>query len=184
MKPTVLVATTDRWYPTVRLAMALANAGCKVEAVCPSRHPVAKTRAVPRPYLYRGITPLKSFTEAIAATKPDFILPGDDLATRHLHELHRRNRQKGRAGAAICELIERSLGAPESFPIVYARTNFMELARKEGIRVPETQIIADLNDLKNRIDRLGFPLVLKADGTSGGDGVRVVHTAKEATRAF
>src|SRR5580698_68669 len=184
MKPTVLVATTDRWYPTVRLAMALANAGCKVEAVCPSRHPVAKTRAVTRPYLYRGLTPLKSFTDAIAATNPDFILPGDDLATRHLHELHRLERQKGEAGAAICELIERSLGAPESFPIVYARTSFMELARKEGIRVPETQIIATISDLRDWIGRTGFPTVLKADGSSGGYGVRVVDTMKEAVRAF
>jgi aspartokinase/homoserine dehydrogenase 1 len=184
MKPTVLVATTDRWYPTVRLAMALANAGCKVEAVCPSRHPVAKTRAVPRPYLYRGLAPLKSFTEAIAATKPDFILPGDDLATRHLHELHHRERQKGKAGAALCELIERSLGAPESFPIVYARTSFMEVARREGIRVPETQIIATISDLRDWIGRTDFPAVLKADGSSGGYGVRIVNTTKEAVRAF
>src|ERR1700732_951114 len=38
MKPTVLVVTTDRWVPTARLAMALTNAGCTVEAVCPPRH--------------------------------------------------------------------------------------------------------------------------------------------------
>ncbi len=164
--------------------MALADAGCKVEAVCPSGHPILKTRAVSRHHLYRGLTPLKSFADAIAATKPDFIVPGDDLATQHLHELHRRERQKGKAGAATCELIERSLGAPESFPIVYERTSFMEVARKEGLRVPETQIIADVKDLKNWTGRVGFPVVLKADGTSGGVGVKIVHTTKEAARAF
>jgi aspartokinase/homoserine dehydrogenase 1 len=184
VKPTVLIATTDRWYPTARLGMALANAGCNVEGVCPSGHPLAKTRAVPRPHLYRGLTPLKSFADAIAATKPDFIVPGDDLATRHLHEIHRREQQKGRAGSAICELIERSLGAPESFSIAYARTSFMEVARKEGIRVPETQIIADVRGLRSWIDRKGFPVVLKADGTSGGVGVRVVHTMDQAARGF
>jgi len=31
---------------------------------------------------------------------------------------------------------------------------------------------------------MGFPTVLKANGTSGGEGVRVVHTAQEAERAF
>jgi len=184
MKPTVLVVATDRWYPTARLGMALANAGCKVEALCPSGHPLAKTRAVPRLHLYQGLTPLKSLADAITATDPDFVVPGDDLATRHLHELHRRNRQNGKAGAAICELIERSLGAPESFPIVYARTSFMELARREGVRVPETQVLADIGDLRDWIGRRGFPIVLKADGTSGGDGVRIVHTTEEALRAF
>jgi len=184
VKPTVLVATTDRWFPTARLAMALASAGCKVEAICPSGHPLAKTRAVQQPQLYRGLTPLKSFADAIAATMPNFIIPGDDLATRHLHQIHHREQQKGKAGVAICELIERSLGSPESFPVVYARTGFMELARREGIRAPETQVVANISDLRNWIDRMGLPMVLKADGTSGGDGVRVVHTPEEAERAF
>lgn len=164
--------------------MALASAGCKVEAICPSGHPLAKTRAVQQPRLYRGLTPLKSFADAIAATMPNFIIPGDDLATRHLHQIHHRAQQKGKAGVAICELIERSLGSPESFPVVYARTGFMELARDEGIRAPETQVVANISDLKNWIDRMGLPMVLKADGTSGGDGVRVVHTPEEAERAF
>jgi formate-dependent phosphoribosylglycinamide formyltransferase (GAR transformylase) len=31
---------------------------------------------------------------------------------------------------------------------------------------------------------VGFPFVLKADGTSGGYGVRIVHTAEEAEAAF
>ena len=33
MKPTALVATTYKWYPTARLAVALAKAGFRVEAV-------------------------------------------------------------------------------------------------------------------------------------------------------
>jgi aspartokinase/homoserine dehydrogenase 1 len=184
VKPTVLVATTDRWVPTARLAMALADAGCKVEVVCPSGHPVAMTKAAPQSCGYRGLTPLKSFAEAIAAIKPDFIIPGDDLATRHLHELHRRERQNGKAGAAVRELIERSLGAPESFPVMYARTSFMKLAREQGIRVPETQVIAGIGDVTDGIHRMSFPIVLKADATSGGDGVRIVHTPEEAARAF
>jgi biotin carboxylase len=34
------------------------------------------------------------------------------------------------------------------------------------------------------VARTGFPTVLKADGTSGGDGVRIVHTLEEAKRSF
>ena len=184
MKPTVLIATTDRWYPAARLGMALAKAGCRVEAVCPADHPIAKTSAVRDVCSYSGLAAVKSFGEAIARTKPDFVVSGDDLATRHLQELHDRARRLGDAGNSICALIERSLGASESFPIVYARTAFIELARAEGLRAPATEVIHDKAGLRKWISRVGLPTVLKADGTSGGDGVRVVHTAEEAEPAF
>ena len=184
MKPTILLATTSRWYPTARLSMALARAGCTVEAVCPSRHPLAKTRAVRRTFSYNGLTPLKSFAHAIAATNPDMVIPGDDLATRHLHGLYHQARKSGNGGAEICALIERSLGASESFPLEYARTSFMDAARAEGIRVPKTGVVASVDDLRKWIAQAGFPLVLKANGTSGGYGVRIVHTPEEAESAF
>jgi hypothetical protein len=184
LKPTILLATTSRWYPTARLSMALARAGCTVEAVCPSRHPLAKTRAVRRTFSYNGLTPLQSFARAIAATKPDMVIPGDDLATKHLHSLYHQARNRGNDGAEICSLIERSLGASDSFPLEYARTSFMDAARAEGIRVPKTGIVANLEDLRKWISQAGFPLVLKANGTSGGYGVRIVHTPEEAERAF
>ena len=184
MKPTVLVATTSRWFPTARLAVALAQAGFTVDAVCPPRHPLGKTRAVGQICPYRGLAPLRSFVEAIAARRPDLILPGDDLATRHLHHLYSRENRQGRAGSPICQLIERSLGAAESFSVVYARTAFMQLAQEEGIRIPRTEIISNTHDLRAWVARMGFPTVLKADCTSGGEGVRVVHTIEQAEHAY
>jgi len=184
VKPTVLIATTSRWFPTARLAMALANAGCVVDAVCPSGHPLGKMNSVRQAHAYRGLMPLASFAEAIAGTKPDFIVPGDDRATSHLHNLHARERRLGSAGQWVCQLIERSLGAPESFPVVYARTPFMDMAREEGVRAPKTEVIANLHDLRQWVARVGLPTILKANGTSGGEGVRVAHTLEEAERAF
>jgi carbamoylphosphate synthase large subunit len=179
VKPTVLIATTSNWFPTARLAMALAHAGCTVDAVCPSRHPLGKISAVRQTYGYRGLTPLASFAHAIAGSRPDLVVPGDDLATLHLHRLHQRER-----GTETATLIERSLGSPESFPVVYARTAFIELARKQGLRAPQTEVIADARALRDWVKRMGFPTVLKSNGTCGGDGVRVVHTLEEAERAF
>lgn len=184
VRPTFLVATTCRWVSTARLAMAMANAGCTVEAVCPPRHPLSKTSAVHRTHAYSTVTPLASFADAIAAAKPDFIVPCDDLAARHLHDLYHRERSHGESPASICALIERSIGSPESFPIVFARTAFMELAEQEGIRVPETAVIRNIDDLGKCIAEMGLPIVLKANGTSGGEGVRVVRTIEEAERAF
>jgi hypothetical protein len=182
--PTVLVATTSRWYPTARLAMALANYGCVVEMLCPLGHPITKTMAARKTYRYHGLTPLRSFAAAITNAQPDLIIPGDDLATRQLHRLYDREQRNGEAGSFICQLIERSLGPAESFPVAYTRSALIDLAQQEGIRVPATKAITNLDELKDWIIRNGFPVVLKANGTSGGDGVRIVRTLDEAERAF
>jgi hypothetical protein len=179
-KPKVLIVTASSWFPTARLAMALAHAGCTVDAICPAGHPLRKSRAVSKTYFYRGLAPLGSLAHAIAETQPDLIVPGDDLATSQLHQLHSRDGGRGE----VSQLIERSLGTSESFPVVYARTRFIELAVEEGVRAPRTEVVAGPQALQQWISRLGFPFVLKANGTSGGDGVRVVHTLEAAQRAL
>jgi hypothetical protein len=184
VKPKVLVVTTFRWYPTARLAMALANAGCTVEILCPAGHPVSKTKAADRMHDYNGLTPVRSLRYAIAQAAPELIVPGDDLATLHLHRLYDLEKRNGQADSAVCALIERSLGAAENFPVAYARTAFMKLAEEESIRIPKTEVIQDLNHLKDWNAGNGFPAVLKANGTSGGYGVRVVNTMQDAERAF
>lgn len=184
MKPIVLLATTSSYYPAARLLAALADAGCIVDAVCPAAHPLRVTTAVRHAYVYRGLAPLRSFAKAIAASTPDLIVSGDDLATWHLHALHAAEHRSGKSNSSLCALIERSLGEARSFPIVSQRGAFMELALQEDVRVPATQVLRNEGDLGNWIESMGFPAILKADGTSGGDGVKVVGTPAEAERAF
>lgn len=184
MKPTLLIATTARWFPTARLAVALANSGFTVDAVCPSNHPLSETDVVRRIYSYRGLDALTFFGDAISAAKPDLIVPGDDLATQHLHLLYDQGRRNGDAGATVCALIERSLGTSNGFAVINSRTKFMELAQSEGIRVPKTEVVRDGNDLKRWFAQAGLPVVLKSDGSSGGDGVRVARTLEDAERAL
>jgi hypothetical protein len=184
VKLTVLVVTTTNWVPTARLAMALVDAGFRVEALCPSRHPIAQAHAASRLHVYQGLRPLRSLVRAIALAKPDLVLPGDDLATSHLHELLRRRALYSADAPGIESLIERSLGAPESFAIVESRAAFMKVAQEEGIRVPRTGITGTDEEVDNWIRADGLPAVLKADGTSGGEGVRIARTATDARRAF
>ena len=125
MRPKVLLAMTTRWTPMVRLAMALDNAGFTVVAVCLPRHPLEKTRAARETYTYNSLAPLRSLASAITASKPDLILPGDDLATMQLHALYEREFNRGGKTAPICCVIERSLGSPSSFPQVYARAGLL-----------------------------------------------------------
>ena len=164
--------------------MALANAGFKVEMLCPAGHPVRETLAVSRIHVYDGLMPLRSLRRAIATAKPDLVLPGDDLATFHLHDLYRQRETPTERTSIERSLIERSLGSPESFPIVQSRAAFMELALQEGVRIPKTEVIQSIENVKDAMERVGLPAVIKADGTSGGDGVRVVRTVAEGQSAF
>ena len=76
------------------------------------------------------------------------------------------------------------MGRPESFPVVFARHSSLERAREEEVRSPRTEVINSSDDLRRWANETGFPAVLKADGTSGGNGVRIVRTFEEAERAF
>jgi hypothetical protein len=143
-----------------------------------------KTNAVQERYRYHGLLPLTSFSDAINEAKPDLIIPGDDLATQHLHRLHERESRKGNSKSSLQSLIERSLGSADGFPVAYSRITFIDIAREEGIRTPETASIKSASELREWIARFGLPMVLKADGTNGGEGVRIVRAEKDAERAF
>ena len=184
MKPTVLVAATSHWFPAARLAMALAKAGCEVEAVCPARHPLSKIKAVKRTHPFSVMTPVSSVEKAMVETNPNLVIPGDDLATHYLHRLCEKQKARGDKGAKICNVIERSLGVSQNFPILYKRAAFMRLAQEQGVRTPNTAVIQNLDDLQSWTTQFGFPTVLKADGTSGGEGVRMVRTLEEAMSAY
>jgi hypothetical protein len=184
LKPTVLLVSTMRWLPTARLGVALANAGFSVESVCPAGHLIAKTTAVKRIFAYRGLAPLDSINAAISATKPNLLICGDDLATRHLHRIYEQNLRAGKSGASCCALIERSIGAAEHFAVIEDRASFMRVAQEAGVRVPETTAILSSKELEQWIAQTGFPIVLKANGTWGGVGVRIVHNAAEARSAL
>ncbi|HEX5424672.1 MAG TPA: ATP-grasp domain-containing protein [Candidatus Acidoferrales bacterium] len=184
MKPTVLIAATKRWFPTARLAMALSNAGFTIEAVCLSNHPLEKTSVVRRIYGYDGFAPVTSFANAIAASAPALIVPADEYAVFCLHRLFYQSRDRGDEGKKICALIEESLGPEQTFGAVQHRAPLMKLAAEESIRAPRTAVVTDKAELRKCCEQLLFPIVLKADGTSSGEGVRVARTPEEAERFF
>ena len=184
MKPTVLILTTSPTFSPARLAMALAKVGCIIEAVCPPGHPLRKTRSVRRTHNYNCLSPMSSLLNAITSAKPDLVVPGDDLAAQHFHDLHQRVQRNGEAAPLTSTLIERSLGASKNFQIVYARSAFLGIAREEGIRAPKTEIVTNKDGLERCAARIGFPMVLKADCTSGGDGVKIVDTLEDADGAL
>ena len=161
--------------------MAFASIGHRVEAICPAHHPLAKTKAVRTLYRYSALRPLDALAKAILRAEPALIVPCDDRAIAHLHELHASTRH---ASPALNAVIERSLGAVESFSVVERRSDLIAVARTEGIRAPDMMQVATIDELRIALDRVGLPAVMKVDGTWGGLGVRVVHSFAEAARTL
>jgi len=181
--PRILLAATVRWPLAARLAIALRQRGCAVEAWCPRGHPLENTQAVARIHRNGVLAPLRSLRRALEAAAPDFVVPCDDDAALQLHALHER---LGAAGGpdALIRLIERSLGAPASCTLATARGELMALARDAGVRVPATAVVATPAGLAAWIAEHGLPAVLKTDRSWGGLGVAVVRTADQARAAF
>lgn len=183
--PRVLLTDTDRRPYAARLALVLTAAGCEVSAICSTRgHPLLKTRVVRQTHPYRALRPLESLIDAIEAAEPDIVIPCDDRGVRHLHDLYARARMRTNAGSKLAALIERSLGSPESYPVVSARYDLLRIAAEEGFRVPQTKLIQMPHDLKAWQAVQPFPWVLKADETWGGRGVRIAHTPEQAEQLF
>jgi hypothetical protein len=182
--PRILLTDTYRAGFAARLAMAFSKARCSVAGICPSHHPFHKTRGIQRTFRYSGIRPLDSLRRAIEEFDPHVIVPCDDRGVKHLHELYALERYRRGSGTFVAEIIERSLGSPKSYPTVSARNELLRIAREEGVRVPETNLIESLDDLKCWNAERAYPFVLKADGTSGGRGVRIAHNREQAEQFF
>lgn len=178
--PTVLLASTTRWALGARLAISLSTAGCKVSAVCLSDDRLLlKTNAVDRTFVYSGVRPLQSLSAAIEVSRPRLLVPCDDRAVQHLHELH-----KSPPDQTVAALIERSLGPARSYPIVSGRYSLLKVARDEGLRVADTWPINTAKEVEAWRDREPFPWVLKADNTFAGFGVRVAYNLEQAQQYF
>ncbi len=176
----VLLLTTVDWMSTARYAGGFAAAGWAVDAVCPRGAPVALSRYVDAHHRYRPLRALSSLRAAIGASRPDLIVTCDDRGVALLLRLYGREKPD----SPLATLIRRSLGTPENFAAMISRDGSMRAAAEAGIRVPETVAVADEAELEACFARFGFPLVLKADGSWGGDGVAVARSREEALAAF
>ena len=152
--------------------MAMAQAGFSVDAVCPAGHPLAKTSALRTGHPYSGLTPAGSIARGIVASKPDLVIPCDDLASLQLHQLYAAEEKRAGVNSPICAVLARSLGNPANFPMLYERATFIEMAANEGVRVPKMTVVASLDEMRKWATNVGLPAVLKSDCSSGGEGDR------------
>lgn len=169
----ILLATTVNWPSAARLAGAFAGLGCAVDAVFPAPHPIRASRYLRRGFPYRPLSARASFAHAVRVARPDLVVPCDDRALLHLMSLD-----------GVHELMARSLGALDNYPVMMARAPAIAIARDEGVLAPATIAVETEKNLWRALDAVGLPAVLKSDGSWGGDGVTVVQSPEEALLAF
>ncbi|HEY4940798.1 MAG TPA: ATP-grasp domain-containing protein [Rhizomicrobium sp.] len=179
MGPRILLVTTMNWPSSARLAGAFAGVGAHVEALFPPGHVKGKSRFVHGRHHYSALFPQASLVSAIARAAPDLIVPCDDRALALL-----RAQQAQAPRSAPAELIARSLGNTQSYRTLIARSDFIAAARAAGIVAPQTVPVANEQVLEAELSRLGYPAVLKSDGSWGGEGVAIVRNFEAALKAF
>ena len=133
----VLLATTCRWFSTARLAMAFAAAGCSVDIACPPAIRCCRPAPSKSPYRYYGIAPQRSIRTAILTSKPNIVIPCDDVAMRHLHGIYAVASQATDVESReICRVLQLPRGAPDSYPLTESREKFMAMVRERGPSYP------------------------------------------------
>ena len=165
--------------------MGLAKTGCAVSAIYPAAgHPLSKTSVLQQRFRYSPVDPIGSLRAAIEAVDPDIVIPCDDRAVMHLHELHASDLRGLPFQSKVTTLIERSLGSPESYPVVSSRYNLLKIAQEEGIRIPDTKLLTAASQLRPGHGESQPPWVLKADCSWGGHGVRIAGHLKQAEEFY
>jgi hypothetical protein len=173
MQRTVLIAATTWWPLSAQLAISLVRHGCVVEALCPPGHPLRYVSGVRRYHLYRRVGSLDALRRAMVAARPEIVIPCDDSVVWQLHQLYREQPE-------LRALIERSLGSAAHFEAAASREQLQQVARALHIRVPRTERAKTHDDLRPWFEQAEATVVMKQDGTWGGNGVHVVRSMKEA----
>lgn len=175
--PSILIAAAKWWHLSARLALVLRDEGCRVSALCPRGHPLSKVAGLQAVHRYGPIDSLPSLAKAIVAADIDMIIPCDDAVVAQLHALHTYMPQ-------LRPVLEQSLGPSDSFPAVTSRYQLLSLATELGIATAHTQRLDSAEDVARWYRDIGPACVVKSDGESGGNGVRICGSLQGALAAW
>ena len=177
----ILLISTNSWPFVGQLALALTRVGFQVAALCPVSSPVHRIKNLCAHFQYRFWRPLASVQSAIAEWSPHLLICSDDAAVGELHRLHDRASKKPNrpTNKRLIELIEFSLGSQATFATTTSKSAMTLLARSLGIRCPATKVFGSRYAIQPVLDSVVYPILVKADGSWGGRGVRLANNRKE-----
>lgn len=179
----LLLVDTTRWALGARLAAAFMGLGCEVATVRAGKgYPADSLARIAMRFRYRGLSGTKSIRDAMHSFEPDLVVPMADRSVTLLHELY--SEAEATEDTRIIECIERSVGRPESYGIVDSRYALLHIAAEQGIQIPALTAIHSVEDLHRFALTHPLPWAIKADGSWGGEGVKMVTTVAEAENAY
>ncbi|MGZ5912039.1 MAG: hypothetical protein ACXWLB_19335, partial [Reyranella sp.] len=164
----------------------MAESGFEVVALAPDGHALHRlsgivVRSIGRTRAHG----LSEIVRTVESRPPDLLVPADERAIDFLRILYLRAiGGKGRNAGQMAALIEASLGSPSAFVFAAQKSRFVLLAQREGLQVPATNVVDDIPELRRLVSKAQFPLVLKQDGRSAGQGVRIVSNAADVEQSF
>ena len=176
--PRVLIAHSLEWPNIARLSIAFRRAGFSVVALAPRSHPVHAMASPERTLVLPSGKSRASLRKAIEACEPELVVPCDDRIAADLHALH------AAGSKAIASLIETSLGSPRSFPTLASKRSLGALAGLPDVRIPQTDPIDTLDELRDWTKKHGTSALLKLDGSYGGQDVIYLGDGTSLTLAY
>lgn len=186
--PRLLFVALDDYLGIERFPAAMGAAGADCAVLSPPGFTCLASRFIrqwfPLPAhrgLWLGLAFVRRALEkAVRAYAPDLIIPLDDISAQYLRVFGRAANLAPRTR----DLLERSFGAPEGYAAVCSRAAAMAAGRRLGIRVPEFLATRESAALLAAATQWGFPVVLKAENSCGGNGVAIAHNADELHSAI
>jgi predicted ATP-grasp superfamily ATP-dependent carboligase len=188
--PILLVSTATRWFGTARMPRNLARAGFEVTLLTPRDSLAEKSRFVARVgHLPDNATPREfvyAFAATVKATSPRIVVPCDDMAFRLLEllVLSPPDDMVPALHLQLGALIRDSLGDPRHLRTSVEKTLLPRAARELGVRVPESAVVVDFAAADAFASTHGFPVVLKRNHSTAGDGIAIAEDRGALERAF
>ena len=160
----MLCVTSASWLATAYVPQMLAGAGAKVTFLGPASAWPLRGRFVSQRFLVEG-TPqetAEALRKHLASTRPyDWVIVGDDhllaaLASRS-HE----------------EWVQRVLPVPtvgSEVGLLGSKVGFVRAAAALGLPIPPSRVCENEAELRSAAATIGYPVILKREGPSGGEG--------------
>ncbi len=131
---------------------------------------------------------VESLAAAMRRPERTLLICGDELGRRFLNHRVRVAEQAGPGASGLpTDLIPKlqfSFGASDFYEAANRKSALYELASRIGVRQPCPQPVSTGDELDRFAARRGYPIVLKRDFTSGGDGVAICQDREQARAAL
>jgi predicted ATP-grasp superfamily ATP-dependent carboligase len=186
----LLVATATRWLGTARIPRPLAAAGFDVALLTPRNSIAEKSSFIGKiGHVPDNATPMQwlfAFAAMVKATSPRLVVPCDDTAFRLLQMMILQPPEELRPEVqlGLSMLIRDSLGDPAHYRTSVEKTLLPPAAQALGVRVPPYAVIADLVAAEAFVAAHGYPVVLKRNHSTAGEGVEIVEGPDQLAPSF